>query len=201
MTSSEHNNQPQRLPTQPNEVIDRSKRVTFTWNGKSYFGYEGDSVVSALAAAGERVFSRSMKLHSPRGVLTGSLHDPGTIMQIDDEPNVRGAHRRIANGMQASSQNTWPSLKYDIRSINQLGSRFLGPGFYYKTFMKPDFLRPLYQKVLRGFVHGGVVAEERPAETYEKRYAHVDVLVAGCGPAGMSAALAAAETGATVMLV
>ncbi|MDN6149032.1 MAG: 2Fe-2S iron-sulfur cluster-binding protein [Yaniella sp.] len=201
MTSSEHNNQPQRLPTQPNEVIDRSKRVTFTWNGKSYFGYEGDSVVSALAAAGERVFSRSMKLHSPRGVLTGSLHDPGTIMQIDDEPNVRGAHRRIANGMQASSQNTWPSLKYDIRSINQLGSRFLGPGFYYKTFMKPDFLRPLYQKVLRGFVHGGVVAEERPAETYEKRYAHVDVLVAGGGPAGMSAALAAAETGATVMLV
>ncbi|MDN5732637.1 MAG: FAD-dependent oxidoreductase, partial [Yaniella sp.] len=120
---------------------------------------------------------------------------------IDDEPNVRGAHRRIANGMQASSQNTWPSLKYDIRSINQLGSRFLGPGFYYKTFMKPDFLCPLYQKVLRGFVHGGVVAEERPAETYEKRYAHVDVLVAGGGPAGMSAALAAAETGATVMLV
>lgn len=201
MTSSEHNNQPQRLPTQPNEVIDRSKRVTFTWNGKSYTGYEGDSVVSALAAAGERVFSRSMKLHSPRGVLTGSLHDPGTIMQIDDEPNVRGAHRRIANGMNASSQNTWPSLKYDIRSINQLGSRFLGPGFYYKTFMKPDFLRPLYQKVLRGFVHGGVVAEERPAETYEKRYAHTDVLVAGGGPAGMAAALAAAETGASVMLV
>lgn len=201
MTSSEHNNQPQRLPTQPNEVIDRSKRVTFTWNGKSYTGYEGDSVVSALAAAGERVFSRSMKLHTPRGVLTGSLHDPGTIMQIDDEPNVRGAHRRIANGMNASSQNTWPSLKYDIRSINQLGSRFLGPGFYYKTFMKPDFLRPLYQKVLRGFVHGGVVAEERPAETYEKRYAHTDVLVAGGGPAGMAAALAAAETGASVMLV
>lgn len=201
MTPSEHNSQPQRMPTQPNEVIDRSKRITFTWNGKTYTGYEGDTVVSALSAAGERVFSRSMKLHSPRGVLTGSLHDPGTIMQIDDEPNVRGAHRLIEEGMNASSQNTWPSLKYDIRSINQLGSRFLGPGFYYKTFMKPDFLRPMYQKVLRGFVHGGVVSEERPEEIYEKRYAHADVLVAGGGPAGMSAALAAAETGASVMLV
>src|SRR5699024_3376422 len=193
MTSSEHNNQPQRMRTQPNAVIDRSKRITFTWNGKSYTGYEGDTVVSALSAAGERVFSRSMKLHSPRGVLTAWMHDPGTIMQTDDEPNDRGAPRRIEHGMNAGSQNTWPSLKYDIRELKQLGSRFLGPGFYYKTFMKPDFLRPLYQKVLRGFVHGGVVAEERPAETYEKRYAHVDVLVAGGGPAGMSAALAAAE--------
>lgn len=201
MTPSEHSSQPQRMPTQPNEVIDRSKRVTFTWNGKTYTGYEGDTVVSALSAAGERVFSRSMKLHSPRGLLTGSLHDPGTIMQINDEPNVRGAHRLIEEGMNVTSQNTWPSLKYDIRSINQLGSRFLGPGFYYKTFMKPDILRPLYQKVLRGFVHGGVVSEERPEEIYEKRYAHADVLVAGGGPAGMSAALAAAETGASVMLV
>lgn len=201
MTPSALNNQPQRMPTQPNEVIDRSKRVTFTWNGKTYRGYEGDTVVSALSAAGERVFSRSMKLHSPRGVLTGSLHDPGTIMQVDDEPNVRGAHRLIENGMDVSSQNTWPSLKFDIRSINQLGSRFFAPGFYYKTFMKPDFLRPMYQKVLRGFVHGGVVADERPVETYEKRYAHADVLVAGGGPAGMSAALAAADTGASVMLV
>ena len=201
MTPSEHNAQPRRLPNQNHEVIDRSKRVTFSWNGKTYTGFEGDTVVSALYAAGERVFSRSMKLHSPRSVLTASMHDPGTIMQIDDEPNVRGAHRQITEGIHASSQNTWPSLKYDIRSINQLGSRFFAPGFYYKTFMKPDFLRPLYQKVLRGFVHGGVVGEEEPAEIYEKRYAHADVVVAGGGPAGMSAALAAAATGASVMLV
>ena len=201
MTRSEHNKQPQRIPTQHNEVINRSKYVTFTWNGKTYTGYDGDTIVSALAAAGERVFSRSMKLHSPRGVLTGSLHDPGTIMQVDDEPNVRGAHRLIEEGMHVRSQNTWPSLKYDIRAVNQLGSRFLGPGFYYKTFIKPDFLRPMYQKVLRGFVHGGVVAENPPKEIYEKRYAHADVLVAGGGPAGMAAALAAAEMEASVMLV
>src|SRR5690625_5113813 len=193
MTQSEHTRQPLRLGTQPNEEINRAKRVTFTWNGKTYTGYEGDTIVSALYAAGERVFSRSMKFHSPRGVLTGSMHDPGTIMQVDDEPNVRGAHRQIEDGMQVSSQNTWPSLKYDVRSVNELGARFLGPGFYYKTFMKPDFLRPLYQRVLRGFVHGGVVAENRPAEVFEKRYAHTDVLVAGGGPAGMEAPLNAAQ--------
>src|SRR5690625_2346771 len=194
-------NQPLRLPTQGNEEIDRSKRVSFTWNGKTYTGYQGDTIVSALYAAGKRVFSRSMKYHSPRGVLTGTLHDPGTIMQVDDEPNVRGAHRQIREGMEVSSQNTWPSLKYDVRAVNQLGARFLGPGFYYKTFMKPDFLRPMYQKVLRGFVHGGVVSEDRPEEIFETRCAHTDVLVAGGGPAGMEAALAAAETGASVMLV
>ncbi|GAA4118398.1 2Fe-2S iron-sulfur cluster-binding protein [Enteractinococcus coprophilus] len=200
MTPSEHN-QPLRLVTQPNEEIDRSQRVTFTWNGKTYTGYQGDTIVSALYAAGERVFSRSMKYHSPRGVLTGTLHDPGTILQVDDEPNVRGAHRLIEEGMNVTSQNTWPSLKYDVRAVNQLGARFLGPGFYYKTFMKPDFLRPAYQRVLRGFVHGGKVSKNRPEETYEKRYAHTDVLVAGGGPAGMEAALAAAASGASVMLV
>ena len=183
MTPSDHN-QPLRLGTQPNEEIDRSQRVTFTWNGKTYTGYQGDTIVSALYAAGERMFSRSMKYHSPRSVLTGTLHDPGTIMQVDDEPNVRGAHRQIENGMNVTSQNTWPSLKYDIRAVNQLGARFLGPGFYYKTFMKPDFLRPAYQRVLRGFVHGGKVSQQRPEETYEKRYAHTDVLVAGVDPRG-----------------
>lgn len=201
MTPAGHNNQPLRLPTQANEEIDRSKRISFSWNGKTYTGYQGDTIVSALYAAGERVFSRSMKYHSPRGVLTGTLHDPGTIVQVDDEPNVRGAHRLIREAMEVSSQNTWPSLKYDVRAVNQLGARFLGPGFYYKTFMKPDFLRPLYQKVLRGFVHGGVASDDRPDEIFEKRYAHTDVLVAGGGPAGMEAALAAAEAGAAVMLV
>src|SRR5699024_12547923 len=105
MTSSEHNNQPQRLPTQPNEVIDRSKHVTFTWNGKTYTGYEGDTIVSALAAAGERVFSRSMTLHSPRGVLTGSLHDPGPLVRVNDEPALRGAHRLSDSSVKVSAQH------------------------------------------------------------------------------------------------
>lgn len=190
-----------RLPRQDGEVLDRSRTLGFTWNGRSYTGYEGDTIISALAAAGERVFSRSFKYHRLRGLLTATMHDPGCLLQVDDEPNVRAAHRLLREGMRASSQNTWPSLRFDVKAVNQLGSRFLAPGFYYKTFMEPAFLWPVYERVLRQFVHGGRVSGEPSGDVYEKRYAHTDVLVVGGGPAGMSAALSAARSGARVMLV
>ena len=82
-----------RLPVQPGEVINRGDPLEFTWNGRPHQGYAGDTIVSALAAAGERVFSRSMKYHRARGLLTASFHDPGCMVQVGDEPNVRGAHR------------------------------------------------------------------------------------------------------------
>ena len=129
-----------RLDAQPGEVIDRSRTLTFSWNGRTVVAHPGDSIVSALAAGGERVFSRSFKYHRPRGLLTADYHDPGCILQVDDEPNVRAAHRRAAEGMRVSSQNTWPSLKFDVKSVNQVVGRFLAPGFYYKTFIKPERL-------------------------------------------------------------
>src|SRR5262245_66226691 len=95
-----------RLPAQPGEVIDRTKTVEFSWNGRPATGLAGDTIVSALAAAGDRVFSRSMKYHRPRGALTASFHDPGCMVQVGDEPNVRGAHRLISPGMVVTSQNT-----------------------------------------------------------------------------------------------
>ena len=161
----------------------------------------GDSIVSALAAAGERVFSRSFKYHRPRGLLTADYHDPGTILQVGDEPNVRAAHRRVEAGMRVSSQNTWPSLRYDVKAVNQLLGRFLPPGFYYKTFIRPERLWPAYEKVLARFAHAGKVSLDTPRDRYDKRYAHPDVLVAGGGPAGITAALAAARVGARVLLV
>src|SRR5216684_3862795 len=120
---------PMRLPPQPGEMIDRRRPVEFTWNGRKVHGYAGDTIVSALAASGVRVFSRSLKYHRPRGVLTASFHDPGCLVQVDDEPNVRGAPRRVEAGMQVSSQNAWPSLRFDVKAANQLLGRFLGPGF------------------------------------------------------------------------
>jgi sarcosine oxidase, subunit alpha len=190
-----------RLDRQPAEVINRAEQLTFRWNGRPYTAYQGDTIVSALAAAGERVFSRSFKYHRPRGLVTGDYLDPGCTVQVGDEPNVRGAHRLVENGIEVRAQNCWPSLRFDLKAANQLMARFLPAGFYYKTFIKPQRLWPAYEKVLRRFSGGGVLTCDEGAGYYDKRYAHPDVLVAGGGPAGLAAALAAARAGARVLLV
>jgi sarcosine oxidase, subunit alpha len=191
----------ERLPQQPGEVIDRSQSLPFRWNGRSYRGLAGDTIVSALMANGVKVLTRSFKYHRPRGVLTASYIDPNCTLQVDDEPNVRAAHRRLQAGMSVSTQNVWPSLEFDLKAGNQLIGRFLTAGFYYKTFMAPASMWPTYQKLLSTFAVGGRTRQDARHGYYDKRYAHTDVLVAGGGPAGMAAAVAAAEAGASVMLV
>lgn len=192
-----------RLPPQPGEVLDRDAPLRFEWNGRSFHAYDGDTVVSALAAAGERVFSRSLKYHRRRGLLTASFHDPNCVVQIGEEPNVRGAHRQVRQGMQVRAQNAWPTLRFDVKAVNSRLGRFLPPGFYYKTFVKPRALWPWYQRVLRRFAAGGRITKSLDdcQAALPKRHAHPDVLVAGGGPAGMAAAAAAARAGARVMLV
>lgn len=193
--------QPMRLSAQPGEVLDRRRPLQFSWNGRRYGAFAGDTICSALAAAGERVFTRSFKYHRPRGMLTADSLDPGAMVQVGDEPNVRGAHRRVAAGMDVRAQNAWPSLRFDVKAANQLVGRFLSAGFYYKTFMRPRRLWPAYEKVLQQFVAGGAVSPLPSGEHYDKRYVHADVVVAGGGPAGLSAALAAAGSGAQVLVV
>ena len=124
-------------------------------------------------------------------MLTADFWDPNTTVQVDDEPNVRASHRRLADGMAVSAQNVWPSLKFDVKAANGLVGRFLTAGFYYKTFMKPAKLWPAYEHVLAKFAPGGSVDLDTPHGRYDKRYAHPDVVVAGGGPSGMAAALAA----------
>ena len=190
-----------RLPSRPGEVIDRAAPLEFTWNGRTITGYQGDTIVSALSASGCRVFSRSMKYHRPRGVLTADYWDPNTLVQVGDEPNVRGGHRLAEAGMQVSAQNAWPSLRFDLKALNGLAGRALGAGFYYKTFMRPRWLWPYYEKVLARFAPGGVIDPASAPRRHEKRYSHPDVVVAGAGPAGLAAAAGAAAAGARVLLV
>ena len=190
-----------RLPARLGEVIDRDRSLAFTWNGRTVTGYAGDTIVSALAAGGCRVFSRSMKYHRPRGVLTADYWDPNTLVQVGGEPNVRGGHRLATDGMQVSAQNAWPSLRFDAKALTALGGRALSAGFYYKTFMRPRWLWPAYEKVLERFAPGGVIDPDSAPRRHEKRYAHPDVVVAGGGPAGLAAATAAARAGARVLLV
>jgi len=189
-----------RLPSGGAE-IDRSSKISFKWNGKTVNGFEGDTIVSALAGSGHQLVSRSMKYHRKRGLLTADYWDPNCFVQVGDEPNVRAGHRKAANGMDISAQNVWPSLERDMKSANGLVGRFLTPGFYYKTFVRPQFLWPTYQKVLRTFAPGGAVDHQSQPLYFDKRYTHPDVVVAGAGPAGLAAATAAAQAGASVLLV
>ncbi len=190
-----------RLPPRAGEVLERSSPVTFTWDGRSYTGLTGDTIVSALLANGVQVFSRSFKYSRPRGVLTASFLDPGCTVQVGDEPNVRAGHRQLTPGIDVRPQNVWPSLRFDPRVANQAVGRFLTAGFYYKTFMRPQRLWPAYQHVLAQFASGGRTSPSAEHGDYDKRYAHAEVVVAGAGPAGMAAALAAARAGVRVMLV
>jgi sarcosine oxidase subunit alpha len=190
-----------RLPPVPGEVISREAPVRFRFNGAPFQGYRGDTIASALAASGVRVFNRSFKYHRPRGLMTAGWLDPNLMVQVGDEPNVRGGHRLVADGMDVHSQDAWPSLTFDVKAVNSRLGRFLAPGFYYKTFIKPQRLWPAYEAVLKRFVHAGAVDTSTPHHQVDKTYAHPDVLVAGGGPAGVQAALAAAETGASVLLV
>ncbi|MGI8692354.1 MAG: 2Fe-2S iron-sulfur cluster-binding protein, partial [Geodermatophilaceae bacterium] len=190
-----------RLPAQTGELVDRSRPLTFRWDGRDYEGLQGDTIVSALLAGGVDVFSRSFKYSRPRGVLSATFVDPSCTVQVDDEPNVRAAHRRLAAGMDVRPQNVWPSLRFDVKAANGLVGRFLTAGFYYKTFIKPQRLWPAYQQVLSRFASGGVTSRQNVHGYYDKRYVHVDVVVAGAGPAGLAAAVAAADAGCTVLLV
>jgi sarcosine oxidase subunit alpha len=190
-----------RLEARPGEVIDRERPLRFSWNGSVYPAYQGDTIVSALAACGQRALTRSFKYHRPRGILTGTFHDPNCTLQVDGEPNVRGAHRLVRDGMTAETQNAWPSFLYDVKRTNELLRPFLPPGFYYKTFMRPRLLRPAYRRVLRAYSPGGDIARSPAGEAFDKRFIFHDVVVAGGGPAGIAAAVAAADAGASVLLV
>ncbi len=190
-----------RIAQTLHEQIDRSKPLRFRWNNKRFTGYQGDTIASALAAKGVMVFSRSMKYHRARGILTADYWDPNLMVQVGDEPNVRAGHRQLTADMNVSAQNVWPSLKYDFKAVNAVAGRFLSAGFYYKTFMWPRNLWPTYERVLATFAPGGCIDLDTPHGYHDKRYAHPDVVVAGAGPAGIQAALAADAAGAKVMLV
>ncbi len=189
-----------RLSPQPGELIDRERRFSFSFDGKTFQAYPGDTIASALAAAGVKVFSRSFKYHRPRGLMCCAGHCPNCLVQVADEPNVRACTRKVEANMSVTAQNAWPSLKRDVMSLTRLGDRFLPVGFYYKAFIRPQFLWPFFERMLRQVAGLGKVNSGITPGRYDKKYLHADVVVVGGGPAGLSAALTAAEKGARVLL-
>ncbi|MEM7033627.1 MAG: 2Fe-2S iron-sulfur cluster-binding protein [Chloroflexota bacterium] len=190
-----------RLPAHPSHKVDLDSAFTFQFEGKDIPAFEGDTVASALWAVGRTMLGRSFKYHRPRGPFALTSGDSNTIMRIDDKPNARASMTLAQPDMQAKPQNVWPSLGADVMSLTSMGSAFMPVGFYYKTFIRPKSLWPLYEKVLRNAAGLGYVTQDVPDTYFDKKYDFADVLVIGGGPAGMSAALSAADSGANVILL
>ena len=191
-----------RLPIPEGDELHGSGSIEFRFDGRRHTGLSGDTIASALAADGVDVLSRSFKYHRPRGVLCGAGRCPNCLVEVDGEPNVRGCVTPITAGMTVRSQNAWPSLRRDVLSLTDRFDRLLPIGFYYKTFIRPRRLWPLYEAVLRRIAGlGRVDITARPNLHPRKRHLHADVAVVGGGPAGCLAALEAAGTGARVVLI
>lgn len=192
-----------RLPS--GGQIDRSKPLKFRFDGAGYSGFAGDSLASALLANDVRMVARSFKYHRPRGVLTAGSEEPNALVSMrrgaSREPNVRATQQELFDGLDATSQNCWPSLQYDLLAINDLAAPFLAAGFYYKTFMWPKaFWEGLYEPLIRRAAGLGALDGMPDYDRYEQAYAFCDLLVIGGGPAGLIAALRAARSGLHVIL-
>ena len=191
-----------RVEASPAEQLERDRSLSFTFDGRSHRGLAGDTIGSALAAAGIEVLSRSFKYHRPRGLLCCAGRCPNCLVEVDGRPNVRACTVPVRDGMRVRSQNAWPSRRWDLMALTGWFDRFLPIGFYYKTFIRPRSLWPLYERVLRHAAGlGRVDPASRPELHARKRHVHADVVVIGGGPAGCLAALEAAAAGSRVVLV
>ena len=184
--------------------INRSRPLTFRFNGKRYEGYAGDTLASALLANGVSLVSRSFKLHRPRGIVGAGAEEPNAIVQVGTGsstiPNLRATQVELYDGLVAKSTKGWPSLRFDVAALNNLLSRMFGAGFYYKTFMWPRSFWKYYERFIRASAGFGWSPKQPDPDSYDHFNGHCDVLVVGAGPAGLMAALAAARAGARVII-
>ena len=184
--------------------IDRSRPLAFSFDGRAYEGFAGDTLASALMAAGVSLVGRSFKLRRPRGIVGSGAEEPNAIMQIGEgaaaQPNLPATQVDLRGGLSAHPTRGWPGVRFDIGAVNDLFGRALGAGFYYKTFMWPRSWWKHYEHAIRKSAGFGQAPDGPDPDRYEHMNAHCDVLVAGGGPAGLMAALAAAKSGARVIL-
>lgn len=187
-------------------LIDRTRPVEFSFNGKRLRGYQGDTLAAGLLANDQMLVGRSFKYHRPRGIVASGPEEPNALVNLGSgarlEPNQRATTTELFDGLECTSQNHWPSLEFDIGVVNNAAARFLPAGFYYKTFIHPrPFWKHVFEPVIRRSAGLGKAPTQGDADRYEQAYAFCDVLVIGAGVAGLLAARAAADAGQRVILL
>jgi heterotetrameric sarcosine oxidase alpha subunit len=186
-------------------LVDRKRSLAFRFDGKPLSGFAGDTLASALLGAGVRVVGRSFKYHRPRGLLAAGIDEPNGLVTLRKgtraEPNAKATTVTLYDGLEAESQNRWPSLAFDAMAVNGLLKPLFAAGFYYKTFMWPAaFWERVYEPLIRRAAGLGRASGLPDPDAYERATRHCDVLVVGAGPAGLMAAIAAGRSGARVVL-
>ena len=190
-----------RLPPRPGEWIDRDRPLAFRFEGRSYSGFAGDVLSSALWANGVRILGRSFKYHRPRGIYSLANHDANALVAAGSHTNLRADQLPLQEGLETQAVNTLGGVARDRLSLMGRLSRFLPVGFYYKAFHTPRQLFPLYENQMRKLAGLGRIDSNYRGEPSGKRYDFCDVLIVGTGPAGLSAAVTAGEHGLRVILV
>jgi len=185
--------------------IDRTHRLHFTFNGRRYQGYKGDTLASALLANGIRLVARSFKYHRPRGIMAAGSEEANALVQLEPGTactlaNQQATRVELYDNLVAESVNCWPGPEFDLMAVNSLFHRLMPAGFYYKTFMWPTRAWKYYEHVIRHAAGLGRSPTTSDPDIYDKMNAHCDVLVVGAGPSGLMAALTAARTGARVII-
>ena len=190
-----------RLPAPMGLLIDRNQPLNFEFDGSAYQGFKGDSIASALVANGRWLLSRSFKYHRPRGPLTMAGQDANTLVQLPSEPNVLADLQPLAAGLSVTGQNFSGSLDGDRDAFLGKFSKFMPVGFYYRSFYKPKGIWKVWEPIIRKKAGLGVLDLKFQPEYYDKAFLFTDVAVVGAGPAGLTAALHAANAGAKVLLI
>ncbi|QMV14644.1 sarcosine oxidase subunit alpha [Vibrio spartinae] len=186
--------------------IHHSKPLNFTYNGRRYQGFKGDTVASALLANGIDIVGRSFKYSRPRGIVAAGAEEPNAILQLGASeatqvPNVRATQQELFDGLVCASTNGWPNVEKDLMGVfGQFSGKMMPPGFYYKTFMSPASMWPTYEKYIRKAAGLGRSPVENDPDIYDHLNQHCDLMVVGAGPAGLTAALGAARAGARVII-